>query len=71
MDWFDQQWANTALPLLVLFPFCCGLPALGLSLAAMIACAHPKARRNALIVLCISVPWTVFSLIFVFRDFLR
>ena len=55
MNWLDKQFAHTSLPILVIFPLCCGLPAFGFGLAGVIACSHPKARRNAIIVLVISV----------------
>jgi hypothetical protein len=55
MNWLDKQFAHTSLPILVIFPLCCGLPAFGFGLAGVIACQHPKARRNAIIVLVISI----------------
>jgi len=55
MNWLDKQFAHTSLPILVIFPLCCGLPAFGFGLAGVIACQHPTARRNAVIVLVISI----------------
>jgi hypothetical protein len=59
MGWLDQQFANTSMVLLVLFPVCCGMIALIFSIVGVAACQDPKARRNATIVLIISVVWVV------------
>ena len=57
ISWFDQQFANTSLPLLIVFPCCCGIFAVGVGLAGVIACRDPRARRNAILVFCLSVVW--------------
>jgi hypothetical protein len=56
-NWLDRQFADTSIVLLVLFPLCCGTLALIFGIVGVAACQEPKARRNALIVLVISVIW--------------
>jgi hypothetical protein len=57
MGWLDKQFNNTPLVLLILFPVCCGIVALVFAIIGVAACEDPKARRNATIVLVISVVW--------------
>src|ERR671933_224667 len=51
LNWLDQQFLNTSMVLLVLFPLCCGLVAVIFGIIGVAACQDPKARRNAVIVL--------------------
>jgi hypothetical protein len=53
-SWIDRQFSETSLLVLIVFPFCCGLPAFVFGLLGTILCRDPIARRNAIIVLCIS-----------------
>jgi hypothetical protein len=62
-SWLDQQFADTSIVLLVLFPMCCGLVALVFGIVGVAACQEPKARRNALIVLIISVAWIAIAFV--------
>jgi hypothetical protein len=57
LNWLDQQFLNTSMVLLVLFPLCCGLVALVFAISGVAACSHPEARRRALVVLIISLVW--------------
>jgi len=58
-SWIDQQFTNTPLVLLILFPLCCGMVAVVFDIVGVAACRHPVARRNAIMVLCISAVWIV------------
>jgi hypothetical protein len=55
MSWIDRQFANTPMLVLIAFPFCCGIPAFIFALLGVILCQDSIARRNAIIVLCLSV----------------
>jgi hypothetical protein len=57
MGWLDKQFTQTPLALLILFPLCCGIIALIFAIIGVATCEHPTARRNATIVLVISVVW--------------
>jgi hypothetical protein len=47
MSWLDRQFANTPIIVMILFALCAlSFP---LSVIGVIGCKHPKARRNALI----------------------
>jgi hypothetical protein len=54
-NWLDDQFGGTAIWVLVLFAFCCGLIAFAFGLAGVIGCNDPRAKRNALIVLIVSI----------------
>jgi len=64
----DDTFAKTSIVVLVLFSVLCGIVALLLSIAGVAACQRPLARRNALIVLIVSICWTaVATLLYVIR----
>jgi hypothetical protein len=69
-NWLDDQFGGTAIWVLVLFAVCCGYLAFAFSLAGVIGCNDPRAKRNALIVLCISVSMMAISLMYQFADVL-
>src|SRR5438046_1384852 len=48
-SWLDNQFANTPVLLLVVFPFCCGGPALILGILGLALCQNPDAKNRALI----------------------
>jgi hypothetical protein len=64
--WLDQQFADTPMPLLILFPLCCGTIALVFGIVGVAACRDPDARRRAVIVLIVSVVQCVLSLVYFF-----
>ncbi len=59
LSWIDKQFKNTSMVILILFPFCCGGIALIFGIIGLVTCKHPTARRNAIIVTCISAFWFV------------
>jgi hypothetical protein len=65
MGWLDRQFANTGLVILVLFALCCGEIALIFGLVGAIACEHPRARRNAQVVLAVGIARFVLAIIYV------
>jgi len=53
----DDTFADTNIVILIIFPVVCGIIALLLGIAGVAACTRPLARRNAWIVLIISICW--------------
>ncbi len=51
----DGMFANTSLPMLILFPLCCGVFALIFAIIGVATCRDPQARSNAQLVLIISL----------------
>jgi hypothetical protein len=66
LNWLDKQFSQTSLVVLVLFPLCCGIIALVFGIIGVAACEHPKARKNAIIVLVISIVWILIAVVFSF-----
>jgi hypothetical protein len=63
---FDRQFGRTSMVVLLLFPIVAGAVALIFSLAGVFLCEEPRARRNAFIVLAISLISTAaFAALFV------
>lgn len=56
-SWIDQQFADTSMLVLVVAPLCCNLFALIFAVVGVATCQHPTARRNAFILLAISIVW--------------
>jgi hypothetical protein len=50
----DAMFANTSVPVLVLFGCCCGWIAVILSVVALVTCKDETAKKNALIVLIVA-----------------
>jgi hypothetical protein len=59
LGFMDRTFANTNIVILVLFGFCCGIIALAFSIAGLVVCTDPVAKRNAMIVTIISGIMTV------------
>ncbi len=55
LSWFDQQFRNTNIVVLVLFALCCGEVALIFGILGVALCHDPTARRNATVVLSVGV----------------
>jgi hypothetical protein len=55
----DSTFATTSFPLLILFGVCCSGIALILSIVGLATCKDPTARKNATIVLIISIIFVV------------
>jgi predicted Zn finger-like uncharacterized protein len=51
----DGLFAGMSLPVVILFPLCCGVIALVLSIIGVATCRDPQARANAQLVLIISL----------------
>jgi hypothetical protein len=58
VGFLDRQFGQSSLVMLFLFPLVAGGVALLLALAGVVACQDPRARRNAWIVLAMSLPST-------------
>jgi hypothetical protein len=59
MSGLDGTFANTSLPILIIFGMCCSGIALILSIVGLATCHDPTARKNATIVLIISIVFVV------------
>lgn len=65
---FDKTFADTSIVVLILFGFCCGWVALILAIIGVVTCQDEKARRNATIVLVVSIVMVILSFIFGFMQ---
>jgi hypothetical protein len=55
LSWIEQQFGQTSIVILVLFPLLCGIIALVFGIVGVCLCQEPLARRNAIIVLVIGL----------------
>jgi hypothetical protein len=63
MNWFDHQFLNTPMVLLILFPLCCGGLAVIFGVIGVIICENHQAKRNAILVLSIGLIWSIIGTI--------
>ena len=64
----DGMFGNTSMVALILFGFCCGDIALILGIIGLCICKDEIARRNALIVTCISAVRVAVAVVFVIAN---
>ena len=62
----DDTFADTSIVVLVIFPVVCGLVALLFGILGVAICERAQARRNAWIVLVISICWMIAATVIVF-----
>ena len=55
MSWIEKQFSQTSIVALVFFALCCGLIPLIFGLIGVTTCKNPTAKKNATIVLVISL----------------
>ena len=70
LSWIDKTFKDTSVLVLVLFAFCCGGIALILGIVGVVMCKDPVAKKNAILVLILSIISTLIGIAIQFGEVL-
>ena len=70
LSWIDKTFKDTSVLVLVIFAFCCGCIALILGIVGVVLCKDPVAKKNAILVLILSIITTLITIAIQFAEVL-